>query len=142
MYTGIKHLHSYLAYVLLALLVIAIIHTIISYARNNPFTERNRKIALMGLIASHLQLVFGLILYFISPMGIEMLSAEAMKSTILRLYTLEHPLMMIIAILLITIGYSKAVKASTDHAKHSRILIYYLIGLLLILLRIPWQAWP
>lgn len=142
MYTGIKHLHSYLAYVLLALLVVAIIHTIISYAGNKPYTAKNRKIALMGLIASHLQLVFGLVLYFISPMGIDMLSGEAMKSSILRLYTLEHPLMMIIAIILITVGYSKAGKASSDHAKYSRILIFYLIGLLFILIRIPWQAWP
>ncbi|MGH2623953.1 MAG: hypothetical protein ACRDE7_09825, partial [Sphingobacterium sp.] len=102
-----KHLHSTLAIVLLIALIIAIIITIANYAGNKPY---NRKIALIGLISAHLQLVIGLIIYFVSPLGLSSFSGDNMKESGLRLYFLEHPLMMIIAIVLITMGYSKAKK--------------------------------
>lgn len=142
MYTGIKHLHSGVAYLLLAALVISIIYTLIAYLNKKPFTEGIRKFALVGLIATHLQAVFGLILYFVSPLGLASLSAEAMKNADMRLYVVEHPLTMIIAVALITIGYSKAKKLKEDNARFKKILIFYTLGLVLILLRIPWTAWP
>lgn len=40
-----------------------------------------------------------------------------MKNAVSRLYGLEHPLMMLIAIALITIGYSKAKRAIEDRLK-------------------------
>jgi hypothetical protein len=102
MLTGMKHLHSTLAIVLLLALVVAIIITLANYAGNKPY---NRKIALIGLISAHLQLVIGLVLYFVSPLGIQSFSGENMGNSLSRLYFLEHPLMMILAIVLITVGY-------------------------------------
>ncbi|MCY4780223.1 hypothetical protein ORI89_11215 [Sphingobacterium sp. UT-1RO-CII-1] len=133
-----KHLHSTLAIVLLIALVISIIVTLMNYLNNKPY---NRKIALIGFISSHLQLLIGLIIYFVSPLGIQAFSGENMKNSLSRLYFLEHPLMMIIAIILITIGYSKAKKITDAKKANQTVLIMYTIGLILILSRIPWSTW-
>ncbi|KAA9332765.1 hypothetical protein [Adhaeribacter soli] len=142
MYTGFKHLHSTLAYILLAALVFSILYTLFSYLNKKPFTEGNRKVALIGLISAHLQLVVGLVLYFISPLGLSNASGAAMKDSASRLYFLEHPLMMIIGIALITVGYSRAKRLKEDKKRYMSILIFYTLGLVLILSRIPWQVWP
>ncbi len=138
MYTGIKHLHSTLAYVLLAGLLISIIYVLFAYLQNRAY---NRKMALLGLICAHLQLVVGLIIYFISPLGIKGASGAAMKISTARLYFLEHPLMMLVAIVLITIGYSRAKRLPTPKKQNASVLVFYLIGLILIVSRIPWQTW-
>ncbi len=133
-----KHLHSTLAIVLLAALVIAIVITLINYAGNKPY---NRKIALLGLISGHLQLVIGLVLYFTSPLGIQSFSGENMKNSLSRLYFLEHPLMMIIGIILITVGFSKAKRIVDQKKANQTVLIFYILGLILILSRIPYSTW-
>ncbi|WP_257668543.1 hypothetical protein [Parapedobacter tibetensis] len=139
MYTGIKHLHSMLAYVLLAGLIISILYALFAYLRNKPY---NRKMALLGLICAHIQLVVGLIIYFISPLGIKGASGEAMKIGIARLYFLEHPLIMLVAIILITVGYSRAKRLPTPKKQNASVWVFYLIGLVLMLSRIPWNVWP
>lgn len=141
MYTGLQHLHSGFAYLLLAALIFSILYILVSYLGKKPFTDKHRKIALIGFIAAHLQLLFGLILYFISPLGVSNISGEVMKNAELRLYAIEHPLTMIIAIVLITIGYSKAKKLTDSDQRYKKILIFYTIGLILILSRIPWSVW-
>ena len=141
MYTGLQHAHSGLAYLLLAALIFAIVYTLIGFMGNKPFTEGNRKIALIGLISAHIQLLIGLILYFVSPLGSSNFSGANMKDSTSRLYMLEHPLMMILAIVLITVGYSRAKKLQDSNQKYKKILIFYTLGLILILSRIPWSAW-
>jgi cytochrome bd-type quinol oxidase subunit 2 len=142
MYTGFQHLHSYFAYIVLAVLVVVFIYVLINFINKKPFSETVRKASLVGLIAAHLQLLIGLVLYFISPMGISNFSGQAMGDSMARLLMLEHPLTMIIGIILITVGYSKAKKGEEDAGRYKKILIYYGIGLFLILIRIPWSVWP
>ena len=141
METGMKHLHSTLAYVLFAGLIIAFLFVLIAAIQKKPY---NRKMALLGLITAHLQLVVGLITYFVSPYGVKRFGdfGGAMKDSIARLYLLEHPLMMLIAIVLITVGYSKAKKMGNAARQNKTVAIYYGIALLLIISRIPWHAWP
>ena len=141
MYTGLQHAHSGLAYLLLAALIFAIVYNLIGFMGNKPFTEGNRKIALIGLISAHIQLLIGLVLYFISPLGMSNFSGDNMKDATSRLYMLEHPLMMILAIVLFTVGYSRAKKLQDSNQKYKKILIFFTLGLILILSRIPWSAW-
>lgn len=139
MYSFIQKFHSGWAYLALLLLVFAVFNSIAGMSSKREFTAKDRKIALFGLIATHIQLVVGLILYFISPLGSSVFGQ--MKDAALRLTSLEHPLTNIIAIILITIGWSKHKKAETNTAKFKSIAIFYGIGLLLILSRIPWSLW-
>ncbi|MDX5347162.1 MAG: hypothetical protein LPK19_07925 [Hymenobacteraceae bacterium] len=142
MYTGIQHLHSYMTYLVLAGLVISLILAIAGLSANRPFTDKDRKLGLLGLVPAHLQWVIGVILYFVSPMGFANASGAAMKDSVSRLYILEHPLTMIIAVVLITIGYARAKRLPDDKKRFKSIAIFYAIALVLILIRIPWNAWP
>lgn len=142
MYTGLKHFHSYFAYAVLLLLAVAVLHAIIARSGKRPFAGTGRKLALFGLVAAHVQLLFGLVLYFVSPVGLSNFSGTNMGEPTLRLYMLEHPLMMIIGIVLITMGWSKAKRATDDGRKHGLVALWYGIGLVLMLSRIPWNVWP
>jgi hypothetical protein len=139
MYEFIQKLHSGWAYIALFLLVIAVINALIGLISKKEFTAKDRKIAILGLIGTHTQLLIGLILYFVSPLGLASLGQMADKA--LRLTSLEHPLINIIAITLITIGWTKHKKITSSESKYKTFTIFYGLGLLLILSRIPWSMW-
>lgn len=138
-YEIIQKAHSGWAYLAIAFLLIAVINAFIGFSSKKEFTGKDRKIALFALIFTHIQLVFGLVLYFISPLGKAVLGE--MKDPALRLTSLEHPLINIIAIILITIAWSKHKKLVASNAKFKTFAIFYTIGLLLILSRIPYKMW-
>ena len=142
MYTGLQHLHSYLSYLVLLGLLLSLGAALAGLFGGKPFTDKDRKRGLLGLIPAHLQWVLGLILYFVSPLGAANLSGAAMKDSVSRLYVLEHPLTMIIAVVLITVGYARSKRLTQDSARFRSIAIFYGIALVLILSRIPWNAWP
>jgi hypothetical protein len=139
MYEFIQKFHSGWAYLALLLLVVAVINSLIGMFSKKEFTAKDRKIALFGLIGIHTQLLIGLILYFVSPLGFA--SFGQMSDKALRLTSLEHPLINIIGIALITIGWSKHKKLTTSESKFKTFSIFYGLGLLLILSRIPWSMW-
>jgi hypothetical protein len=134
----IKNLHSWWAYVTFAMLVVAIVNAFLGYNSKKYFTDKDYRISLFALIFSHIQIVLGFILYFVSPLGFD--SLGNMKDSAIRMLSLEHPLINVIGIALITIGWSKSKKAEGT-AKFRKILFFYTFGLLLILLRIPWSTW-
>ncbi len=105
MYEIIKSAHSGWAYLVLIALLIAVVNSFLGMNSKRDFTPNDRRFALLGLIATHLQLVIGLILYFVSPLGLA--SFGQMSDKALRLTSLEHPLVNILAIILITVGWSK-----------------------------------
>ena len=139
MYDILQKAHSGWAYLVLIALFVAILNSIIGMNSKKEFGPKDKKFALLALIATHLQLVFGLILYFVSKVGFA--SLGQMSNSALRLTSLEHPLVNLIAIALITVGWSKHKKGEQNHAKFKAIAIFYGIGLLLILSRIPWALW-
>lgn len=136
MYSGLVHAHSGLRWIALVLLVVASLTAISKWLGRSGYTDGNRKLYLFTLIFVHLQLVIGLILYFISPkVNFNMLSEK-----VYRFYTVEHITGMLIAIALVTVGYSLSKRASDTTKKQRLIGIFYGIGLLLILASIPWPG--
>ncbi len=139
-----KMIHSYWAYLAVILLVIAVINAIIGLTQNKEFTAKDLRISLFTLIVMHIQLLIGLGWYFMSP-AYKALKAngmgETMKDSATRLLAVEHPLMMILTIVFITIGWSKHKKQTTDKAKFKTITIFYGLALLFVLSRIPWEQW-
>ena len=133
MYTGLKHLHSGLRYVVLLLLILAIISAISGLAGKKPYTEGNRKLNLFTLISGHIQLLIGLALYAMSSMVTFNDMSNVMKTAYLRYWTVEHISMMVLAIILITVGHSKSKKAMDASAKHKSIAVFYTIALVIIL---------
>lgn len=141
MYLIFKEIHSCAAALLLTTLISAILYIIYGWITKKSFSKTNQTISLIGMAATHTQILIGLALYFLSPLGMSNLSGAAMKDSASRLYILEHPFMMILAVILVTIGYIRSKKAETDKQKYGNIVFFYSIGLLFILSRIPWSIW-
>ncbi|WP_276379668.1 hypothetical protein [Flavobacterium sp. H4147] len=139
MYNFIQKLHSGWAYLALLLLLFAVVNALIGFSSKKEFTAKDRKISLFALIGIHTQLLIGLVLYFVSPLGKD--SLGQMSNAAVRLTSLEHPLINLIAIALITIGWSKHKKLINSEAKFKTFAIFYGLGLILVLSRIPWSLW-
>jgi hypothetical protein len=138
MYNILKEAHSGIAYLALIALAIAVINAFVGLAGKKTFVKKDRTISLIALIFCHIQLLVGLVLYFVSPLGFAQLGN--MSDSAARLTSLEHPLVNIIAIALITVGWSKHKKAA-EGDKFKKIAVFYVIGLVLILSRIPYASW-
>jgi len=139
-----KMIHSYWAYIALIVLIFAVVNAIMGLNSKKDFTAKDLRISLFALIASHIQLLIGFVAYYTSDYYVIMREAgmgEVMKNSDLRKILVEHPLVGIIAITLITIGFSKHKKKATSNGKFKTIAIFYTIALLLILSRIPWAQW-
>ncbi|MEK9608060.1 MAG: hypothetical protein VW058_00095 [Flavobacteriaceae bacterium] len=144
MYSLLKNVHSYWAYFLLLVLILAIINAIAGKIKGKDFESRDLRLSLFGLIFSHIQLLIGLILYFVSPWFKQWSNlgmGGVMKDSQTRLFLVEHPITNILAIVLITMGWSLHKRQSDPGKKFLRIAIFYVLGLLLLLSRIPWDSW-
>jgi len=144
MYETVKVLHSYWAYLVLVILIIATINAIVKSVGGKEYSAKDFRISLFTLIVSHIQLLIGLVLYFVSPrlaLFSELGMGGVMKDAVNRLYLVEHPTINIIAVALITIRYSKHKKKLTSGPKLKIIAIFYTIALVLFLSRIPWSTW-
>jgi len=129
-YSFFKYLHSDFRYVVLVLMLLAIIRAFIGWLGKRPYTEGNRKLNLFAMISAHTQLLIGIVLYFISPLV--QFSSQTMKDKTTRYFTVEHWVMMVIAIVLITIGHAKSKRAPLAEGKHKVIAIFYTIAILII----------
>jgi cell division protein FtsW (lipid II flippase) len=136
MYSILLHAHSGLRWVLLLLLLAAIFNAGTKMGGKKTYTDKDKRLGLFALIFSHLQLLIGVGLYFLSAKVLPIAEAMGAKST--RFFAVEHLTMMIIGIILITIGYSRAKRKLEDSSKFKTTFWFYLLGLLIILAGIPW----
>lgn len=140
MYNGLLHLHSVLRWIILILLLVAIYRSLVD--KNKAFTPGHRKTGLFLLISADLMLVLGLYQWFAGNWGLKSIQdngmSVVMKNQVLRFYAIEHIMAMVIAIVLIHIGYAHSKKSIPDEMKHKRTLLYYGLALLIILISIPW----
>ena len=145
MYRAVYYLHSYWAYMVILVLFLATINALIGAFTKKPYGAKDFRISLFALICTHLQLLIGLILFFVSPKivwfseNVDM--GLIMKNSTMRMYNVEHPLLMIIAIALITIGYSKHKKKLSSAPKFKTLAIFYTLAFAAILAMIPWSIW-
>lgn len=130
------HLHSGWRWVVLVLLLAAIFKSYSVWKSGKTHKAADFKLAMFAMIAYHIQWTFGMILYFISP-KVQFVPGM-MKVTLLRFYAIEHIFGMTLAMILLTIGYSKAKRISESGLKFKKIFWFYFISLLVILATIPW----
>ncbi len=131
----LKHAHSGLRWVALILLIVAIVNAF-SKKGVSLYMKKDKMINLFTMISLHTQLLLGLILYFTSD-KVKFIEGW-MKQPMLRFYGMEHFVMMLAALVIVTIGRKKAEKVEAPYSKHQTIGKWYLIGLLIILAAIPW----
>jgi uncharacterized membrane protein len=127
MYEILRSAHSGWRYVVILLLLAAFVTAVSGFTGKKAFTEGNRKLAVFALISSHIQLILGLLLYFMNDWY--KLDSSVPSN---RYWKMEHIAMMIIAIILITVGNAKSKKAVDAVTKHKNILVFFGFALLII----------
>ena len=139
LYNFLLHLHSVGRWIVLLLLLIAIFNSLVAGPR--PFIKSDARTGLLLVIFTDLMLLIGIAIWFLGSRGYEVIKTNTMSEVMkepFRFFTVEHTLGMLIAIILIHIGKAQGKKRISDRAKHKRTLLFYVLGLLIILASIPW----
>ena len=142
MMTGIQHLHGALRWVVLILMLLSIVKAFSGMSGGRSFGKGDYKRGLFTMISLHLQLVLGFVLYFGKGWASMLGNADAMGDAILRFFSLEHMVTMLIAVVLGTLGHSLSKRAEDDRIKFRRQAIWFTVSLVLILSSIPWPFRP
>ncbi len=132
--------HNILRWAVLIFGLWTVLNAVTGVAGKRAFSANDNRSNLFFMICCDIQLLLGLVLYF-SNSWFERLKTgggAVMKNSYDRFFTVEHGLMMIIAWILVHVGRTSVKKASTDAAKHKKMLLFFGIALLLILASIPW----
>lgn len=135
MYTGLTHAHSLLRWLALIAILVALVNAFTGISNKRAFGANDNRWSLLTLIFFHLQLVIGLVLYFTQGWHTQV---GEMSDKVVRFYSLEHLVAMLVAIALVTIGRISSKKVSEDRKKHKRHLVYFFISLVIVLINIPW----
>lgn len=127
--------HSGLRWIVLALLIAAIANATMK-KKSGIYSEGDRKLNLFAMIFLHIQLLIGLVLYFNYLNNVDYTVDFSVSKS--RFYGFEHIFGMLLAIILATVGHSKAKRADDASRKHRTIFIAYFFALILIVASIPW----
>lgn len=130
MYSSLLLVHSYVRYLVLALLIIVIVTSLLGLVNKKSFGKTDNLLSLLLLIFTHIQALAGLTLYFVSPFV--KFGSDTMKDKFTRYWTVEHIFAMLIAVVLITVARSTSKRMSDDQAKHKRLFIFNLIAFAVI----------
>jgi len=131
MYDFLLQTHSILRYFILLALVVVVIKALMGFINRQPYGKWDNKLGLYLFIFTHMQLLVGLILYFISPFV--QFGSNTMKVQETRYWTVEHIFAMLIAVVLITLARSTSKRMKDDTSKHKRMLIFNTIALVVII---------
>jgi len=141
---GLLDLHSVLRWFILLFALLALIKGLGGMSGKKPFGKGDKRIALFLMICCDIQLLLGLILYFIGPWGIKNIQnmgmANVMHDNVARFFAIEHAVGMLVAIILVHLGYAATKKNIADGSKFKRLFWFTLFALVIILATIPWPG--
>lgn len=143
MYNGLIHLHNFLRWVILFLLIVAIVRHFVGMTGKKPFTNGDKKVDLFLMIATHVQFLLGLVQWFIGDFGLNLARngmGEVMKNSVFRFWVVEHPVGMLLSVIFITIGRGVVKKNIPDPSKHKKAFWLFLFALIFILASVPWPG--
>ena len=144
MYSYALTAHSYLRYAVLLLVLLVLLRCVAGLIRGSAWDGGDAGLGRWLIRVWDLQFLLGLVLYFMSPI-VQFAFAnfgEAMGDRQLREFTLEHPLLMLLATAALHIGWVRARKAASDRGKLLRWLIFVAVAALLTAISIPWEGRP
>ena len=130
--------HSGMRWLVIIAFVLFLVSAMKLWLGKNPLDQSIKKVGLLSLITAHLQVIIGIILYFSSPKVQLGDMGAAMKDSMLRFFAVEHLLMMLISVVLITIAYSKVKKLMGTEKGAKVVSILLIIAALLFIVGIPW----
>ena len=132
-------LHSILRWAVLLFGLWTFFSALSGVISKRTYTNGDGKANFFFMLSCDIQLLIGLILYFSNGWADQIKTlGENMKNAPVRFYTMEHELMMLIAIILVHVGRVSVKKAMTPAGKHKKGLIFFGLAIILILVSIPW----
>ena len=134
MYSALLLLHSLVRYFVLIFLILVIVRSFVGLRKKSEFTKRDDQLSLWLFMFTHMQLLLGIVLFFVSPLV--MFSKAAMAEKMTRYWLVEHNTGMIGAIILITVARVTMKKITDPTKKYMRLLIFNTIALIVIVLMI------
>lgn len=141
MYELVLILHSCLRLALVALAVMAFVRALHGLFAGRMYTRGDRTVGLVLVIVADVQMLVGLALYFVlSPAAASARAnfGAAMKDPELRRTAVEHPTMMIGALVLLHVGNALKKRVETDALRHRWIAITVGVALLLLVIGSSW----
>lgn len=138
-------IHNILRWVVVAFALVNIILIYTGFIRKKSWTENVNRISTFYTISLDIQLLVGLLQYFIFSSLIKAVFADfsaAMDIETLRFFGVEHVLTMIFAIVFAHLGNSVGKKELVDSAKYKQAIIYFTISVIFLLAGIPWTSRP
>jgi|TARA_B110000495_G_scaffold202488_1_gene222774 cellobiose-specific phosphotransferase system component IIC len=135
----LKHAHSGLRWIFLLIIIFAIVNAFRKWKSGEKFEAKDKLLNILTLALTHTMGIIGIVLLFISPKV--QFTEGFMKNDQIRFYLTQHTFGMVLVLILITIGYSKAKKAEEDKAKFKKTAVWFTISLLIVLISIPWPFW-
>lgn len=140
METGIIHLHSILRYIIILAAIWAIVSLINARNARKTVTKKERTPATLLTILVDIQFLLGIILFIVKKYFTRITEVGISEwDRYTKFFVFEHVPLMFIALILLHIG-SGALKKSdrSDHRKYGKAITMFIIGLIIILLAIPW----
>ncbi len=143
-YNLLLTLHSFTRWLVLCSLLYALWRAYRGWVSNKQFSGHDNTVRHITATIAHVQLIIGLCLYFVSPLIKYFLQnyKVAVHDREIRFFGMEHSLMMIIAVTLITTGSVLAKRKPTDNQKFKTMAIWFTLALIVILTNIPWPFSP
>jgi len=141
MYAFILAVHNILRWVVLILLILALVRAFWGWFGRREWTSTDRKVGMFYSVSLDVQLLLGLILYFVLSPITKLAFGDfgaALANTDLRFFVFEHLLMMVLAVVFAHVGVAVAKRADESIQKHRRTAIWFGLSLLAILLGMPW----
>jgi hypothetical protein len=143
-YEILKGLHNIVRWVVVLGGLYALILTLQGFFSRSAWTATVQRAGLIFTSALNVQLVLGILLYFVSPYiqglmtGMRTNMGGVMADRQSRFFAIEHWLTMILALIIAQVGYSLSKRAKEDRTKYLRSSIGYVLAALLIAYGIPW----
>lgn len=109
--------------------ILILFRSVTGYFKGKVYTGQDRVLSISYLALLYIQLVLGLLLYFV----LGDLSAKGSDSASFRFWALEHFVVMMFALFLSQIGWVLIKNSKQDTNKHRNTLFYYGISILLII---------
>lgn len=144
LYSILLPLHSILRWVVILIAVITIGRALYGWLKKRPWVLLDRRLSAYFTHGLEIQVLIGLILYFISPTNQTALQnfGAAMGNASLRFFAVEHVVMMVLAVAIAHAGRTLARKAKDSYKKHRNAALFYILAILIVLAAIPWATRP
>jgi hypothetical protein len=136
--------HNALRWVVLISLLGTLVSAYSGLLSRRPYTKTDQTWRVVATSVVHTQLLIGFYLYAVSPI-IRYYWAEKPgfgTASEFPFFALIHLVFMLVAVVLMTVGSSKAKRQTVARQQFQTTATYFTVGLLLILLAIPWPFSP